>query len=169
MQISNGFRDPKVDQMPCLRQILKGVKEEAGKAGKAERSRLPITLSILQKMKTVWFSKDSDDYNRTMRWAASVTTFFSFCQSGEITVPREDMYDSSAHLSYCDIAVNDAKAPAIISLQLKQSKTDQRRVGTRVIIGKTGDDMCPVSALLTYLVKRGSKQGPLFQWCDGSP
>ena len=163
MQISHGFRDPKVDQMPRLRQILKGVKVEAGKAGKAARSRLPITPSILRKMKTVWFSKHSDDYNRTMRWAASVTTFFSFCRSGEITVLREDMYDSSAHLSYCDIAVNDAKAPAIISLQLKQSKTDQRRVGTQVIIGKTGNDMCPgeCSAYISGQVRQQARSSIL--------
>lgn len=155
--------------MPRLRQILKGIKVEAGKAGKPARSRLPITPSVLRKMKSVWLGRDPDDYSRVMLWAASVTTFFSFCRSGEVTVPRQDLYDPSAHLSYSDIAVNNANAPSIISLQIKQSKTDQERVGTRVVIGKTGDDLCPVGALLTYLSKRGSKPGPLFQWQDGSP
>lgn len=169
IQISHGFSDPKMDHMPRLRQILKGVKVEAGKAGKPARSRLPITPSILRKMKAVWFRRGIDDYNSVMLWAASVTTFFSFCRSGEVTVPKEDSYDAGSHLSYSDIAVNDAKAPSIISLKIKQSKTDQERVGTRVVIGKTDDHLCPVSALLAYLAKRGSNPGPLFQWKDGTP
>ena len=37
------------------------------------------------------------------------------------------------------------------------------------VIGKTGDDICPMSALLSYLVLRGNKPGPLFQWENGSP
>ena len=74
-------------------------------------------------------------------------------------MPTEDSYNPNLHLSYNDIAVNDAKVPSIISLQIKQSKTDQERAGTRVIIGKTGDDICPVNALLTYLSRRGDKPG----------
>ena len=38
-----------------------------------------------------------------------------------------------------------------------------------MVIGKTGDDICPVSALLSYLVSRGTKPGTLFLWADGSP
>ena len=104
-----------------------------------------------------------------MLWAASLTTFFSFCRAGETTVPSEDSYDPNSHLSYNDIAVNDTKVPFIISLWIKQSKTDQERAGTRVVIGKTGDDICPINALLKYLSRRGDKPGPLFQWQDGSP
>ena len=99
-----------------------------------------------------------------MLWAASLTTFFSFYQAGETTVPSEDSYNPNSHLSYSDIAVNDAKTPSIVSLRIKQSRTDQERVGTRVVIGKTGDDICPINALLTYLSRREDKAGPLFQW-----
>ena len=37
----------------------------------------------------------------------------------------------------------------------------------RKVIGKTGDDICPINAVLTYLSRRGDKPGPLFQWQDG--
>ena len=47
VQISHGFGDPYLDQMVCLHQVLKGVKVEAGKEGKAPRARLPITPAIL--------------------------------------------------------------------------------------------------------------------------
>ena len=36
-------------------------------------------------------------------------------------------------------------------------------------MGKIGDDICPVKALLDYLRLRGPKEGPLFMWKDGSP
>ena len=56
-----------------------------------------------------------------------------------------------------------------ISLLIKQSKTDQIRKGVTVVISKTGNELCPVSALLHYLALRGNKPGPLFQEEDGSP
>ena len=34
-------------------------------------------------------------------------------------------------------------------------------------MGKTGNDICPVKALLDYLRLRGPKEGPLFMWKDG--
>ena len=53
LQIAHGFKDPAIDQMPRLRQILKGVKVEHGKQGKPTKSRLPITPNILRKLKAV--------------------------------------------------------------------------------------------------------------------
>lgn len=141
---------------------------EAGKQGRPPRSRMPITPSILRKIKSVWISKEST-FNDLMLWAASVTTFFTFCRSGEMTVARQNSYDPNTHLSYDDIAVDDGQFPKVISLLLKCSKTDQERRGTRVIMGRTGDDLCPVSALLNYLQARGSNPGPLFHWQDGTP
>ena len=78
LQIAHGFKDPCIDQMPRLRQILKGVKVECGKQGKASHSRLPITPSIHRKLKSVWMS-ESPSYEAM---SASLTTFFSFCHSG---------------------------------------------------------------------------------------
>ena len=54
-------------------------------------------------------------------------------------------------------------------LKVSRRVSDQAGKGVTVVIGKTGDDLCPVSALLLYLVLRGNKPGPLFQWEDGSP
>ena len=52
IQISHGFGDPNLDQMSCLQQVLKGVKVEAGKEGRAPHSWLPITPAILRKFMT---------------------------------------------------------------------------------------------------------------------
>ena len=47
-------------------------------------------------------------------------------------------FDPSADLFLTDVATNNLASPAIISLMIKQSKTDQERVGVKVFIGKTG-------------------------------
>ena len=57
----------------------------------------------------------------------------------------------------------------MISIIIKQSKTDQARKGMKIVIGRTNDDLCPVAALLTYLKIRGSQPGPLFRWQSGIP
>ena len=74
----------------------------------------------------------------------------------------------NTHLSISDLATNNAHNPSVISLKIKCSKTDQGRRGVTVVIGETGDDIYPVSALLSYLVSRGTKPGALFLWTDRS-
>ena len=63
-------------------------------------------------------------------------------------VPSKDSYNPNSHLSYSNKAVNDAKVPSVVSLLIKQSKMDQERVGTRVLISITGDDICLINSLL---------------------
>ena len=77
-------------------------------------------------------------------------------------------YDPNIHLSISDLATDSAHSPSVISLKIKHSKTDQGRRGVTVVISKTGDDICPVSALLSYLVSKGTKPGALFLWTDRS-
>ena len=169
LQIAYGWNDPGIDHMPRLRQVLKGIKIECGKKGKPSRPRLPITPTIFQKLKPIWLGGNNISFNGRMLWAASLTTFFSFCRSGEVTVENEVSYDHNTHLSFSDLAVDNATSPSVISLNIKCSKTDQGRVGCQVILGKTGDDLCPIMALLDYLTSRGDKPGALFQWQDGTP
>ena len=64
IQIASGFPDPHINQMPHLRQVLKGVKVQAGRTGKTLHPRLPITPSILMKLREVWLQGTS--FNNTM-------------------------------------------------------------------------------------------------------
>ena len=104
-----------------------------------------------------------------MLWAAATTTFFSFCRSGKTTVPGEAMYNPEVHLSYSDLAVDDALAPQAISIKIKTSKTDQCRRGYKVVLGRTNNCLCPVSALLSYLALYRNLPGPLFHWQNKIP
>lgn len=168
LQITHGFPDPKVQSMPRLQQIIKGVRAELGKAGRTPRSRLPITPAILKRLKAVW-QEEGVSWKTAMLWAASTLTFFGFFRSGEITVPSVREFDPTAHLSFSDLTVDNAKNPSMIFVKLKKSKTDPYRVGVTVTIGATGNNLCPVAAMLFYLKRRGTKAGPLFMWPDRTP
>lgn len=166
VQISHGFPEPHVGSMPRLQQVMRGVRVEQGKDGRTPRTRLPITPGILKRMKLVW-EKEGASWDTTMLWAVSTVAFFSFCRSGELTIPSEGAFDSSAHLAYEDITVNNHINPSIVAIRLKKSKTDPFREGVRITIGRTNNEVCPVVALLAYLARRGEGPGPLFRWQDG--
>ena len=168
MQIAAGFSNPHIDQMPKLSQVLKGIKVHAARTGHRSRPRLPITPAVLRKLRDVWFANPSC-FDNLMLWAAATTTFFSFCRSGEVTVELESNYDPNIHLSFGDLAVDQLPNPSSISLQLKRSKTDQLMKGVKLVLGRTHDELCPVSALLSYLARRGAAPGPLFLWENRRP
>ena len=79
----------------------------------------------------------------------------------------EEAYDSDMHLSLADIALDDKNNPTVIQVTIKWSKTDPFRKGVELYLGKTGKDICPVCAIIPYLVIRGVKPGPLFVFADG--
>ena len=62
-------------------------------------------------------------------------------------------------------------SPLLVKIHLKTSKTDQERKGADIYmyVGKTGDILCPVAALLAYSAVRGALPGPLFQLQDRTP
>ena len=63
--------------------------------------------------------------------------------------------------------MDDLEFPSTIRIHLRRSKTDQFNKGVNIYMGATGDELCPVSALLAYLAVRGKIDGPLFRFKDG--
>ena len=97
----------------------------------------------------------------------SLLPVFAFLRAGEMTVPGDDSYDPSVHLSINDISVDDSKNPSMMSIKIKQSKTDPFPKGISLFVGKTYSALCPISAMLSYLCARGMEAGPLFWFQDG--
>ena len=65
-----------------------------------------------------------------------------------------------------DVAIDDGQNPTVVRIHLKRTKITPFS-GVDVFLGRTDDDLCPVSALLAYLVVRGVAPGPLFRFQDG--
>ena len=158
-QISLGLGDPNVAAMPQLEFIVKGFKRH--RAAGQKRSRLPITPEILRALKHVW-EQEADRAKAVMLWAAVCMCFFGFLRSGEVVVPSDREYDASVHLSYGDVRVDSTENPQFIEVAIKASKTDPFRKGVTVYLGRTSSDLCPVSAVLAYMVQRGTEAGPFF-------
>ena len=166
LQVSMNLSDPKIGEMPRLEQVLKGAKREFAKKNPDKRERLPITPELLLRLKQVW-AKDPKKFENVMLWAACCVCYFGFLRSGEVTVPSEASYDSSAHLNMADIAIDNAESPSTVKIRIKASKTDQFRKGVDIYLGRTHNPLCPVEALLAYIAKRGKEQGMLFRFEDG--
>ena len=145
---------------PRLHLILRGIKKrQAGR--RFTKPRLPITIPIPRSIKTP-LSKEASSYDSTTFWAMCCLAFFGFLRVSEFTIPAENSYDSSCHLSLGDIAVDNRTKSRLLQLFLKQSKTDPYKQGTKVYMGTTDSTVCPVKAVLSYLQKRSTQPGPLF-------
>ncbi len=75
---------------------------------------------------------------------------------GEAVVPSDSEFDPGTHLMQSDIK------PQWVEVRIKASKTDPFRDGVTLYLGATGKWLCPVAAVLSYLVQRGKREGPLF-------
>ena len=69
-------------------------------------------------------------------------------------VPDDRSFDSSVHPTRDDIAVDNTHSPSIMRVSIKQSKTDPFPRGVNLFMGRTSTELCPVSAMLNYLVVR---------------
>ena len=165
-QIKAGFPDPFQGAMPRLAYVLRGVKSDEAKRGGGSRERLPITPSILRKLREVW-SPSGTERDTKLIWAACCLCFFAFLRAGELTVPSDSTYDPAVHLSLSDVATDAPLNPSALRITVKQSKTDPFRRGVDLWVGRTGTDLCPVAAVLDYMKVRGPRPGPLFVFTDG--
>lgn len=165
LHLCNGLPDPRALPTPRLDLVSRGIRRENALRS-TSHPRLPITLPILRQVRALW-SGSADNFDTIMLWAASTLCFFGFFRVGEITSPSDKGFNPQLHLSFSDVAVDSLSAPTVLQIHLKQSKTDQFRQGIDVFIGKTGDDLCPVSAVLAYLAARQGDPGALFRFQDG--
>ena len=94
---------------------------------------------------------------------------FGFFRAGEITVPSATAYDPSVHLAWGDVAIDSGNPPSKIRVFLKRSKTDQFGRGVTVFLGATGDELCPVAAIVSFAAVRGDAASSFFRFRDGTP
>ena len=168
LQIAHSMHDPRVGDMCRLQQVLRGIKSIQAQKGAQPRVRLPITPHILCGIRRV-LETDARAFNNIMLWAACTLCFFGFLRSGEATISSGTKFDAGAHLTVEDLSVDVPANPTSIRVVIKASKTDPFRKGVAIVIGRTDNPICPVTAMMAYLAVRGMNQGPLFRCQDGSP
>ena len=167
LQIRYSFASPFDTPMPKLNQILRGIKILRSKQCCVPNWKLPVTPTNILQVHTVW-SKVGKEHNQTLIWVASTVCFFGFLSAEEIALRANKQFDPTSHLSFEDVATESCLNPTFIHLILKTSKTDPYMNGANIIIGSTGNDLCSMSALFSYLWMRGSNPGPQFLTEDGA-
>lgn len=144
--------------------MLKGIQRTTATRYRAQR--LPITPELLSRIHSLW-STSSPSFDRVMLWAAFCLGFFGFLRSGEFTSsPHEP---NECILSVNDVSVDSRQNPQTLTVFLRRSKTDQFGTGKYIHLGRTGNKLCPVAAVLGYLSIRPPSPGPLFIFDDGTP
>ena len=150
---------------PRLQLTLKGIQKSQAFT-QPPRIQLPITLQIMESVKAL-LSNQPHSYFNIMIWAACCLAFFGFLRVSEFTIPADDQYDESCHLSFNSVSVDSRDNPQQLRISIKQSKTDPFRKGVDMFLRATGDNICPVRGILPYLAARGDHKGPLFVFKDG--
>lgn len=103
--------------MPKLRLVQSGIQRSyALKDKDPAKLRLPITPSILHKLKAHWFPSYTIS-DIAMLWAATTLCFFEFFRVGEITVPTLSSFDPKRCLAWKDIAIDDPASPSAVYLK----------------------------------------------------
>ena len=169
-QITRCLPEPRHDSsLPRLRLLQMGVRRVRAEGNlPPSRPRLPITPDILRQIGSQWASSASS-FDTIMLWAAAVTCFFGFFRAGEITVPSAAAFDPFVHLAWGDVACDSLQHPSSIRVHLKRSKCDQFGRGVAVFLGRTADALCPVTAVIAYVTRRGDTSGPFFRFENGTP
>ena len=157
LHIDFGFPDP-LRGADRLARLLRGIRRSHSSP---VARRLPVTNCVLQILR---HSLSSPSFDHVMFWAACCTAFFGFLRVSEFTCSGP--FVASRHLSPSDVVYDPA---GHFRLFLKTSKTDPFRRGCVLLLGPSGQSVCPVAALVRYISLRGSSPGPFFVCQDGSP
>ena len=99
MQITLGLPEPReFSSMLHLQLVQTGIQQTYASQQIVTKVRLPITPTILLKLKEHWTPHKSDS-DIVMLWVAGSLCFFGFFRPGEITVPSLTSFDTSRHLA----------------------------------------------------------------------
>ena len=128
--------------------------------GRPSKQRLPITAHMLRQIKGALEAMAHEE--EAVLWAVCCVAFFGFFRLGELLLDAQTSFNTQIHLAWGDVAVDNQQNPKMVRLHLKQSKTDQLGRGAHVVLGKTDQDLCPVTAVVTYIAGRGAHPGPFF-------
>jgi len=127
---------------PRLEQVLYGIKKEQAVTCQVQ-VRLPITIEIMHQIYGV-LSRSPIEYQPIMLWAAYCAAFFGFLRVGEMTLPNQESFDDSVHLSLRGISVDSRSNTTTIWLTVKQSKTDPFSAGVKLCLTRAESIVCPV-------------------------
>ena len=79
-------------------------------------------------------------------------------------MPTQVAYDPEEELSLPDIAIDNRLSPSVVQVKIKESKTYPFCQGVQLYLGRTNEDICPITGILPYLAIRRAKLVPCLFW-----
>ena len=139
LQISSGLQAQAFSSWPWLHYVTRGIKRSQPPK---DNVRLPITLSVLKKLKQVWLSEESEpaSYESRLLWAIACTAFFGFLRLGEVFLPAGN---STSPLLLSDLGTDSHLDPTFFRILIRRAKNDPFGKGSFVFLGRTNKDICP--------------------------
>jgi len=104
-----------------------------------------------------------------MMWAICCTVSFGSLCCSDFTISSQQTCDLTVHLLIEDLAIDSTTTPSVVKLTIRQSETNPFCKGADLYLGKKEADLCPILAILPYLVVTGPSPGALFALADGKP
>ena len=101
-------------------------------------------------------------YGCPSRWSLTASC------SGQLVARGSSAFSGLGSSQFPDLALDSHADPTMARLCIKQSKTDPFRQGVEVFLGRTDAAICPVRALVQYIVVRYPSPGPLFVLQSGT-
>ena len=166
MHIEAGCDTPAREHWHQVHYVLRGIRRSQSTTPR--RTRLPITSDIMRAIQVAVFSpaRECSELERHLLWAACCLGFFGFLRSGEFTVKDRRQ---ETPLLFSDMAIDSHIQPSTIRLHIRKAKSDPFGNGIFIFLGRTGCQLCPVTAVLDYMARRPQGEGPLLIWGDRSP
>ena len=147
-----------------LRLLLRGVRRIQGNS-RLRPKRIPITLQDLHAISS-WVTIYLPFYDATLLQAALRLAFFGLLRISEFTCAAVGTFQVNTDLALQDVQVDEVAG--FLRIYIKVSKSDPFRQGFSLRIAKTDSDLCPFTALISYLsLRRPLGPGPLFILSNG--
>ena len=118
--------------------------------------KVPVTPAMLSWIKQYLSQSALAECEKAATWAAICTGWFFMLRASEYLTPTDPSQASRRVIRGCDLTfyLDGTPAPLFqagsVSLQLRESKTDQFQRGQIRTHHKTGEEICPLEALKAH-------------------
>ena len=147
--------------------IVKKILRATQKLTQTQDKRLPITISILKALPRALSNTVLSGYDHTLYQAMFLTAFFALLRIGELTTTQ---FGTANVIQYSHVElVNNKAGLSHILIHMRQHKHSQGTPLPITLARQKDSNLCPVHAISTYLVMRGTQPGPLFISREGLP
>ena len=147
---------------PTTSTIVQKMLASCNKLHSTIDNRLPITLNILHKLNNALKYTIKEHYFQSLFRAMYTFAFFGLMRLAEITQEVNGLVP----LLFNQVELTSSS----IIVKIKNFKHNKSLENFQIVLQKQKDSsICPVIQLVNYIKMRGSQQGPLFRFPDGTP